>query len=301
MAVANVGEGWRASALHLSGALVYGAVWAIARRASPLPTALLSGFDALLMLTCSASFVAMGWQMPLASRPELMAVFGVGQALAARAVFIPSTARRTALISTASALPIAVFTYVYYVTHAPSGHVPSPLAYTYFALILGASIVVMASITSQVIYGLREKVREARELGQYTLLDKIGEGGMGVVYRARHAMLRRATAVKLLLPDPGSPSAAIDRCPQRSKTWCSSASPRKKPTAPQTRTPSPPAWQSCKPASPGPSTTHARGGENADRPSKRAPAPPPRAAPRRPAPAGVPRPSPSICAIDDVR
>jgi serine/threonine protein kinase len=54
-----------------------------------------------------------------------------------------------------------------------------------------------------VIYGLQERVQE---LGQYTLLHKIGEGGMGVVYRAQHALLRRPTAVKVLPVERTSPN-----------------------------------------------------------------------------------------------
>ena len=57
---------------------------------------------------------------------------------------------------------------------------------------------------------LSEAELKLKQLGQYTLEEKIGEGGMGVVYRARHALLRRETAVKLLVPQLAG-TAAVQR------------------------------------------------------------------------------------------
>ena len=57
----------------------------------------------------------------------------------------------------------------------------------------------MSAIISKIIFGLQATVRAALQLGQYTLEEKIGEGGMGAVYEAVHVRLsKRRFAIKIL-------------------------------------------------------------------------------------------------------
>jgi len=73
-----------------------------------------------------------------------------------------------------------------------------PLNQVIFVSMWGLVAVAVATIAARVIHGLSQRVRDANEIGQYVLEERIGEGGMGVVYLARHALLRRPTAIKLL-------------------------------------------------------------------------------------------------------
>ncbi|MEN6537460.1 MAG: serine/threonine-protein kinase [Bryobacteraceae bacterium] len=50
-------------------------------------------------------------------------------------------------------------------------------------------------------YHLGTQVTRARAMGSYELLELIGQGGMGEVWTARHRMLKRVSAIKLISPD----------------------------------------------------------------------------------------------------
>ncbi len=72
----------------------------------------------------------------------------------------------------------------------------------FFALMFPYLIVLlMAYVGARVVYRLGKAVSEAREMGSYRLVERLGRGGMGEVWRARHRMLARPAAIKLIRPE----------------------------------------------------------------------------------------------------
>ena len=183
---------------HLLATGIALSVWLIARQSRPLEPNALKLLDAAGTLGMSLSLVAMGHRYselaPWGFFAGLLSVFHV---VISRAVLVPSTPARTLVITGLSFAGLVVSQAVLFAPDA-AGSGGSRFIALLGPLATSATGTALATVASKVIYGLHKDVRNAHELGQYVLEEKIGQGGMGEVFRAKHNMLRRPTAIKLL-------------------------------------------------------------------------------------------------------
>jgi hypothetical protein len=191
----------------------FGSFWFVCR-GRPRSIRFLRALEFLGLCVAAAGATTMCLRISYLARPDTVLLLCLTYTLIARSIMVPSTARRTLLFGAFFAVPflLAVF-FIHRTHHDPSIYKaaadPRLLAsattmaarWTIVGGLWWIASQVIATATSKVIYGLRQEVRDARRLGQYTLTEKVGQGGMGVVYRAKHAMLRRPCAIKLLPPD----------------------------------------------------------------------------------------------------
>ena len=79
-----------------------------------------------------------------------------------------------------------------------------------FGLLLAGAVLiyVLMRLANRLQTAARKAALKAKQLGQYALDDKIGEGAFGAVYRAHHALMRRPVAVKLLQTEKLNQSSA---------------------------------------------------------------------------------------------
>jgi serine/threonine-protein kinase len=201
--------------------VAFSTVWLLGR-GRPRSTRFLRATELIGLSVAASAAVLMCFQISYLARPDSILLLCLSYTLIVRAIIVPSSARRTFLYGALFFVPFVVTVYfIHRLGHDPSIytqasdarlHLPATtiaLRWTVMSALWWIAATGITTATSQVIYGLRKEVRDARRLGQYTLTEKLGEGGMGVVYLARHALLRRPSAIKLLRPTQLGPDRAV--------------------------------------------------------------------------------------------
>ena len=200
---------------HLLACLTVGGVWLLTRHAI-WSWSKLRLLDAVAVVFTCFMFAGMSAAFALShqhlqgdpSHPFLIGQLASMSTILTRAVALPSTPARTFWLGVTSFLPqIFLSVFIYYTSSALPVLPATTLSQNTVAFFSVLNIVAwcgvglaISTVGSRVIFGLRAEADKVKRLGQYSLEKKIGEGGMGVVYRASHAMLRRPTAIKLLPP-----------------------------------------------------------------------------------------------------
>ena len=127
----------------------------------------------------------------------VLGISSVGAWILAIGVFIPNRPGRTFAVALGAATtwPLA-----YAINRAMLGFAPVPIGQVIIWPFFNYLLAVLTYLIARRVYGMTIAAETAVELGSYRLVARIGEGGMGEVWRASHQMLARAAAIKIVRP-----------------------------------------------------------------------------------------------------
>jgi serine/threonine-protein kinase len=167
----------------------------------------------LAFLVLNGIFVAIlnTWLVPPALAPS-MHLSWITVGILIYAMIAPASPRKmlAGALVTASMDPLALL--VAYLLGDPATSVPQAIV----RVLPNYACAVVAVLPSRVLYRLGRRLREAQALGSYELVELLGRGGMGEVWRARHQLLARDAAIKLVRPEMlGARNEADARVVQR--------------------------------------------------------------------------------------
>ncbi len=113
------------------------------------------------------------------------------------AIVVPTTPRKALLasIGSASSVPVVLALTMRFGGTSTRN---TPIEFVLGAIMPYLLVILMTHVETRAIYRLGREVAKSRELGSYRLVERLGQGGMGDVWRAEHRMLARPAAIKLV-------------------------------------------------------------------------------------------------------
>jgi serine/threonine-protein kinase len=150
-----------------------------------------------MMLIQGAAIAAFNaWAVPPAG-DDIMRISWICLLILIFAMIAPSSPRRMLIASlvVASFDPLA-----YWIASMFGGRALDP-AYVFVICWPSYACAFVAVVPARVLQRLGRRLREAQELGSYNLVERLGTGGMGEVWRAQHRLLARDAAIKLVRPE----------------------------------------------------------------------------------------------------
>ena len=124
-------------------------------------------------------------------------------------VVVPTVPRYAVFAALASVTSVPIMVLVSISVFPPATHPNGMMLFFGFGFPY-LLVVIMAYAGARIVYALGTEVSRARELGSYKLEERLGEGGMGEVWKASHRLLARPAAIKLIRPSLADAAGTSD-------------------------------------------------------------------------------------------
>jgi hypothetical protein len=163
-----------------------------------VPSRTLLRFGMVFEIAVAFSIAIVETSRPFDASAPLLGLSAIGPWVVFVAAVIPSPphVRITLALAAATAWPVA-----YWINASRFGFVTESWRHASIWPVMNYLLAIVAYIVGRLTYGTAREAQGVRDLGSYTLMSQIGEGGMGEVWRATHKLLARPAAIKLVKLD----------------------------------------------------------------------------------------------------
>ncbi len=196
---------WRTIPTEIAGGVISAVLWFVFQRTGLSLSVKQNAGLAFMLLNC-AGVAALNVWGSVQPRPGEIHISWIAVVILVYSMIAPTAPRRMLLASLAAALMDPLAFGIAYLVGAPT----PPLAVVIVMTWPNVACAFVAMVPSRVLQRIGRRLHEAQELGSYHLQEPLGTGGMGEVWRARHRLLARDAAIKLVRPELLGAQTAVE-------------------------------------------------------------------------------------------